>query len=329
MRKIRAAQIGMSTHGHSVQVFDSLKKQSDLFDIAGYAIPDAQEVIPSRAKSLEGYRRMTVEELLADPSIEAVIVEADEHDLTTFALAAAKAGKAVHMEKPGGMDPAAFEELIRTVQASGQVFHTGYMYRYNPEIIRLLEQVRSGALGEILCVEAQMNCLLDAPTRQWLSGFPGGMMYWLGCHLIDLILQIQGQPPEITPMNCCTGLDGVTGQDFGLVTLRYPHGVSFAKTIAVEHGGFLRRQLVVTGTKGTAELCPLECYLDDGMHTRRRESFADGWHTPWDEHMSPAFDRYDAMMAAFARMVRGEIVNPYTPAYELQLHRTILRCCGV
>ena len=40
-------------------------------------------------------------------------------------------------------------------------------------------------------------------------------------------------------------------------------------------------------------------------------------------------DRYDGMMASFAAMVRGEKENPYTSDYELELYKTVLRCCGV
>jgi hypothetical protein len=41
------------------------------------------------------------------------------------------------------------------------------------------------------------------------------------------------------------------------------------------------------------------------------------------------FQRYEAMLLAFAAMVRGECENPNTPEYELALFRTILRCCGI
>ena len=40
-----------------------------------------------------------------------------------------------------------------------------------------------------------------------------------------------------------------------------------------------------------------------------------------------AANRYDAMLEAFAAMVRGEEPNPYTPDYELTLYKTLLECC--
>ena len=44
---------------------------------------------------------------------------------------------------------------------------------------------------------------------------------------------------------------------------------------------------------------------------------------------SSPFQRYKAMLEAFAAMVRGEKENPYTLDYELQLFELILRCCGI
>jgi hypothetical protein len=40
-------------------------------------------------------------------------------------------------------------------------------------------------------------------------------------------------------------------------------------------------------------------------------------------------DRYDAMITAFAEMVRGERENPWSYEYELQLYHIVLAACGV
>ncbi|MEE1280161.1 MAG: Gfo/Idh/MocA family oxidoreductase [Oscillospiraceae bacterium] len=157
------------------------------------------------------------------------------------------------------------------MKETGKVFHIGYMYRYNPYIQELMAQIKDGKLGEIISVEAQMNCTHPATTRQWLENLPGGMMFYLGSHLVDLIFRIQGKPEKIIPLNKCSGIDGVTAKDFGMAVFEYKNGVSFAKTTAVELGGFSRRQLVVNGTKATVELNPLEWNTDDlkGLQTYR------------------------------------------------------------
>jgi len=86
MRKIRIAQIGANQNSHSCAVLASLRKQTDLFEVVGYALPENErERIPYKMAGYEGLREMTVEGILADPTIEAVAVETDEIYLTKYA----------------------------------------------------------------------------------------------------------------------------------------------------------------------------------------------------------------------------------------------------
>ena len=133
MRKIRIAQIGTSQNGHGTVIWQSLTKQTDIFEVVGYAFPEGErEKFPSQIKYFDGYREMTVDEILSDPTIEAVTVEGEEIYLSKYAKMAAEAGKHVHMEKPGGINLAEFEEMIAAMKKSGKVFSAGYMYRFNP-----------------------------------------------------------------------------------------------------------------------------------------------------------------------------------------------------
>lgn len=328
MNRIRIAQIGTSKYSHGNMIWTSLKKQSDIFEIVGYAMPENEETkFPNAMREFEGYPKMTVDEILKDPTITAVAIETEEIYLSKYALLAAKANKHIHMEKPGGTEPSDFEELIRTVKKTGKVFHTGYMYRYNPYILDLLDRIKAGKLGRILSVEAQMNCYHTPEVRQWLKQFPGGMMFFLGCHLVDLILQIQGQPKRIIPLNKSTNCD-TEAEDFGMAVFEYENGISFAKTSALEIGGYARRQLVVVGTNGTVELKPLEISAPGvGLCTKKTEYWEKSWGCT-GEHSQTEFDRYDGMTAGFASYIRGERENPYTPDYELELYKTIRKACG-
>lgn len=330
MKKIKIAQIGTSRYSHGTVIFEALRKNSDRFEVAGYALPEGErEKFPEQMGAFAGAREMTIEEILADPTITAVAVETEEIYLTKYAYLAAQHGKHIHMEKPGGRELADFVTLIDTVKKTGKVLHLGYMYRYNPYVQELMAAVRRGELGKIISVEAQMNCIHTPETREWLKEMPGGMMFFLGCHLIDLILQLQGTPEQIIPLNRTTTLGGAAGEDFGMAVLTYPQGVSFAKTSAVEIGGFTRRQLVVAGEKKTVELKPIERFADGMVYTDRTIYTASNWDVDGTHSTSLPFGRYDAMMEAFAAMVRGEKSNPYTPDYELTLYKTVLQCCGV
>lgn len=154
------------------------------------------------------------------------------------------------------------------------------------------------------------------------------MMFFLGCHLTDLILQIMGTPKNIIALNRSANVEDIDAQDFGMAVFEYENGVSFAKTSAIEIGGYARRQLVVSGTKGTIEIKPLEMYGDGGLYSGMCEWKDADWGGAGESKESEIYDRYESMMAGFAGMVRGEKENPWSYDYELELYKTVLNTCG-
>lgn len=329
MRRVRIAQIGTSRYSHGGEIFDTLTRHPEAFEVVGYALPEGErERFPEKMDSFLGYTEMTVDEILSDPSIEAVTIETEEIYLTKYALMAAERGKHIHMEKPGGEVLYDFVRLIDTVKASGTVLHIGYMYRYNHAVKELIARAGAGEFGEIISVEAEMSCWRDGEFAEWLTGLDGGMMFYLGCHLIDLVMLLHGKPRSVHPYNKSTGIYGKGVKDNCFAVLEYDRGVSFVKTTAAERGGFLLRHLVVTGTLATVEVRPLEVSVGYPMqYTEYTEHTSTDWHTPGLAVRTPDYDRYEDMMLSFAAMVRGEITNPYTYDYELELYKTILKCC--
>ena len=329
MKKIRIAQIGTSLYSHGSIIFDTLTKHPDLFEVVGYAFPEGErEKFPDQMGFFRGYPELTVDEILQDESIEAVAVETEEIYLTKYALLCAQHGTHIHMEKPGGLSLPLFEELVETVKRNGTVFHVGYMYRYNPTLIDIFNRVRAGEIGRVISVEAHMSGWRDERATKWLETFPGGMMFFLGCHLIDLVLRLQGEPRAIYPFNKATGVYDTAAKDFSMAVLEYERGVSFVKTTQTERGGFLRRQLVITGERGKFEVRPLE--INIGYPLQKTEYLLNtgtDWNDAGEKFASAPYDRYNAMIRAFGEMVTGQRENPYTYDYELTLFKTLLACC--
>lgn len=334
MKRIKIAQIGAG-HDHSPTAMATLKQQSDIYDLIGYAVVDGDKpVYNNNQRAYDGVPRMTVDEILNYHGLDAVCIETEDRRLTEFAIMAAEKGLNIQMDKPGSASDKDFDRLIDLVKEKNLVFHIEYMYRYNPAVIKLKEDIKSGKLGEIYAVEAQMNCIHPVKKRKWLGNYPGGMLYYLGCHLIDLVYGICGEPDEIIPLSMPIGTDGVVADDFGMAVFKYKNGVSFVKSTAVEPGGFERRQLVVCGTKGTVEIKPLE-WLDLECHsiiqaltTSVRETYDNDWNKKGEYHTTPVFGRYDAMFRAFADYINKEKENPYGYEYERKLHKLILKACG-
>ncbi|MBE6591887.1 MAG: Gfo/Idh/MocA family oxidoreductase [Ruminococcaceae bacterium] len=333
MRKIRIAQIGVNRNSHGHSVFKTLCALPEIFEVVGYTwVENEEKTCADQLKYFQEHKRLTLDEILNDETIEAVAVETDEIHLLKYAQMAAEKKKHIHMEKPGSQDLEAFERLIETVRRNNTVLHLGYMYRYNPEIARVIENAKNGVYGELHSVEAHMSRLDGNTCREWFGLFKGGMMFYLGCHLIDLVLQIMGKPLKIHPFNCTTRKNGICTEDFGFCVFEYKKGLSFVKMTGAEIGGFERRQLVVTGSEGSVEIKPLEelisntslqttssvsYYLDENGKTRSRSLKTEPFH------------RYSSMMEGFASIVRGDKENPWSLDYELELFKTILIACGM
>ena len=82
MRKIRIAQIGVNFYSHGPDIFRSIVKQSDIFEVVGYCLPENERTrLPDRLKAFDGYPELTLEEILNDPSIDAVTVETDVRNI--------------------------------------------------------------------------------------------------------------------------------------------------------------------------------------------------------------------------------------------------------
>lgn len=327
MKKIKIAQVGIG-HDHALDTYNRLVRQSDIFDFVGFCVCDGEEGRPN-LKKYDLSKQMTFEELLNIPGLEAVAIECDDWNLTKYSHLCADAGLHIHMDKPGSEDCEEFERMLALVKKNNLVFQAGYMYRYNPVIMNTMKKIKDGVYGDIYAVEAQMSIEHTKEKREWLGHFKGGMMNFLGCHLVDVIFSIMGVPENIIPMNRATDASDVRAKDYGFAVFEYKNGISFAKSCANEIGGYNRRQIVVCGTKGTCEIKPIEIYCEGKITTEYIERQAgNSWHENEMKQKESGFDRYELMMSDFAAYIRGKKENPYTLEYEARLHRILIAACG-
>ena len=337
MRKLRTIQIGIG-HDHGTSGFNSLLKNDDLFECVGFAIPpEEEEQFADRVKEYRddrGIPKYSIEEILELPDIDAAFIETVDYNLTKHAIMAAEKGLHIYMDKPGGTNLADFERLISIVKEKNLTFNVAYMYRFNPKVMETMDMIKRGDLGDVYCVEAHMDCEYGTYKRNWLGDYPGGMMFYLGCHLVDLVHMIMGEPQEVIPLNVATGYGGVTALDYGMACFKYPNGISFVKSCSNECGGYYRRQLVVCGTKATIEIKPFEMFEPgterDYLYTVMREArLGEGWQSEGKITKTDYFNRFDAMVRCFGEVALGKREQPFTPDYELGTYKLLLKSCGV
>ncbi len=338
MKKIRVVQIGTWRFTHADHTMQSMRSMPDVFDVVGVCEPnDSDRELAMKRPAYTGLDFLTIEEVLADKSLDAVIIEASELEQTKTALIFAEKGFNIHMDKPGGTSIEDYKKLMEIVKEKKIVFQPGYMYRYNPAVIQAIKAINEGKLGDIISTELHMSSRYTKYMLDWLGGFKGGMMFYLGCHLVDLLYLIQGKPDEVITLNGSSGTEETNSEDFGFVLYKYKRGTSFVKTVACETDGGTRRQAVISGTKGTIEIKPIECPIEHSRITNANEvkmrlTYSSGLQSGvlrTEEYCCSPYGRYDDMMIDFARCVNGERVSLYTPEYELEVFKLILKSCNI
>ncbi len=329
MKPVKVALVG-NKHDHAELNFNAMKAHPEAFEIVGVSELDHTR----NCKSYEDYTVYSVDELLAMDDLEAVVIEAGKEYEVGYALKFAEKGIPVFLDKPGSSDIPRFEKFMSIMKEKNLPVGMGYMYRFNPCVMKAKELVAKGELGEIYSVEAQMSSRHPTDKRVWLGRYVGGPMFYLGCHLVDMVCQFMGFPKEILPMSTSTGNDGLSETDFGFAVFKYDNGVSFMKTCSSECNGFDRRQLVICGTKGTIEIKPWEILEPEGKQsTEMSYTIASSpkvfnWSGAAEHERTEPYHRYYPMLEHFAKMVRGEAQMTMSYEYEVELLKTVVHACG-
>lgn len=128
------------------------------------------------------------EDMLADPRLDAVIVATPDRLHAAQALAAARAGKHVFVEKPMATAVEDADALVRTCRAAGVRLAVGYHLRFHAGLRALRERVVAGELGRLVHMRATWTFVERDPT-DWRAGPQVGRWWALGAvgtHCLDL-----------------------------------------------------------------------------------------------------------------------------------------------
>lgn len=319
--RIKIGQIGVG-HAHATKL--TVYRQSADYEVVGIA--EADPALRKRAETqaaFQGLPFLTQDRLLATPGLQAVLVETRVSELLRTAEACVAAGKHVHVDKPAGESLPQLQRLLAAAAKQKLLVQMGYMFRYNPAVVLLREFLKQGWLGEVFEVHAVMSKVVPAAERRRLADFRGGMMFELGCHVIDLVIGILGRPREVTPfVQHSSRLDDKL-MDNMLAVLTYPRASATVRATALEVDGFERRHLVVCGTEGTFHIQPLDNPAVRLTLLRPHGAYARGYQ----DVRLPRYARYVDDAADMARIIRGDKTSDFPAEHDLAVQETLLRAC--
>jgi predicted dehydrogenase len=128
-------------------------------------------------------------ELLADDSLDAVVIATPVPTHFELARLTLEADKHVLVEKPPAMLTVEMEELVRLAREHDRVLMPGHLLLYHPGVRKLKELVDEGTLGEVLCVYGNRQNLGVIRSNE-------NALWSLGVHDLSVILWLIGEEPE-------------------------------------------------------------------------------------------------------------------------------------
>lgn len=223
---INAAIVGLGWWGRNIA--DAVQGKSSKLRFV-HGVTQELEATRDYAQA-KGYRlSATLEEALADPAVQAVVL-ATPHPLhCRQVMQVAAAGKAVFCEKPLSLTRADAARAVAACKAAAVPIGVGQNKRFWPSMTELRRVVASGALGRIMHVEGhysnEHSSKFFAPWRDLPAETPGAGMTGTGIHILDAFANIAGPAEQITAQ-FISHRSGADPRDTVSVLFRFANGIS-------------------------------------------------------------------------------------------------------
>jgi len=230
-------------------------------------------------------------EMLGKETLDAVSVATPDHLHREIAVAAARAGMHVLVEKPLDVTVEGCAEMVRAAKDAGVLLQVDFHKRYDPDHQAIERRVRSGDLGDVLYGSVYMEDRIEVPS-EWFPHWAAASSpaWFLGVHFYDLARWIIKSEARSV---YATGTKNTLLRDYGIDTydcinakVDFENGAAFAfDTSWVLPKGFeaiVNQAIRVVGTKGVFECDSQDrgsrsCLGLEGMATYnnnfRREGF--------------------------------------------------------
>jgi predicted dehydrogenase len=182
----------------------------------------------------------SLEDLLAEADITHALVAVRNDQSVPTLTRCIGAGKQVFTEKPAARTAAEFEAVIAALAQHPGAFGIAYLSRWHPAIRQMRELYQGQAIGRLTSVELRMvtTQVHFRNPRHWLfqreiAG--GGILSWLGCHLIDLLRFVTGEEiASVVAKLATTSGEDISVEDTAAVSFRLANGA-----IGSLHAGYL------------------------------------------------------------------------------------------
>lgn len=231
----------------------------------------------------------SIDELLADSEVEAVTVVTNDQMHREATVKALYAGKHVLCEKPMALNLEDCRAMIEAQRATGNILMVGQIGRYTDIFNKSIEILKSGEIGELFYVESEYahDYAHIGGAGGWRVTPERHAIIGGGCHAVDLLRRIAGNPIEVFAYANHKVLTDWPVDDCTVAVMKFPNDVIGKVMCSIGCKRKYTMRTVIQGTKGTLVLDSKLPYL-----TLYRGNFSD------DEYMKDRWQQAVGMEIA-------------------------------
>jgi predicted dehydrogenase len=202
----------------------------------------------------------SLEELVADPAVQVVVIATPSGAHAEQAIAAARAGKHVLCEKPLDITLEKTDRIVAACAEHGVILCPVFQNRFGDHVRRIKRAVDSGRLGRLLLGRATVKWQRTREYYQsgsWrgtraLDG--GGCLMNQGIHTVDLLLHLMGEPVEVTGYADTLVHSGIEVEDTACAVVRFASGAMGVIEATTATTPQLPAGIELTGSRGTVAM---------------------------------------------------------------------------
>ena len=201
----------------------------------------------------------SVDALLGNSQVDAVIILTPPRTHAELAIQAAKAGKHVLLEKPLDVTFAQARDIVDAVARENRKLGVVFQFRFREAVMTLRELLRAGELGELLSVSCAVRWWRPAeyyaqPGRGMREHDGGGVLLTQSIHTLDVLLDLAGPVSRVSAQCRTSSLRSMDTEDIACAAVEYANGaIGVIDATTVAYPGYPER-IEIAGTKGSAVL---------------------------------------------------------------------------
>ena len=247
MKTIKAAVVGYGGMGgwHTDRI-----RRMDKFELAGVWDIDPARLQLAKERGIRAYGSFA--EVLADESVELLVIATWNDVHKPLCIEAMRAGKNVISEKPVTLSVQDLDDMVAVAHETGKLFTVHQNRRWDDDYLTMRRIVEENRLGKVFRIESRVQGSRGIPG-DWRKEKPhgGGMVYDWGVHLLDQALTLCDTDPLESVYAHVTHITNVECDDGFYCELRFGSGLSYYVEVTTNNFISLPRWYIL-GENGTA-----------------------------------------------------------------------------